>query len=169
MHGHALGGGLEVALAADLRVVGATALLGLPETRLGVIPGAGGTWRLRELVGAGRALRWVLGGERRSGREAVGEGVGDLLVEEGEDGGGEGGGGEGMRVKVLEASVGLARRICEGAPVAVGAGLRAVKGAGEGEVGEAEAEMYEVVRRTRDRDEALVAFGEKRRAVFRGY
>lgn len=150
-----------------MRVMAETAVVGLPETRLGIIPGAGGTWRLRVLVGEARAVRWVCGGERRNGREAVGEGVGDLLVED--DGQGEGQ--AGMRERVLEASVGLARRICEGGPVAVGAGLRAVKGAGtrEGEGGEAEREMYEVVRRTRDRDEALVAFGEKRRALFRGH
>lgn len=84
---------------------------------------------------------------------------------------GGGGRGEGMRERCLEKSVGLAKQICEGGPVAVGAGLRAVKGAGMegmGE-GEAEGEMYEVVRRTRDRDEALVGFGEKRRVAFRGY
>ena len=146
-----------------MRVISATAVVGLPETRLGIIPGAGGTWRLRGLVGEAKAVRWVVGGERHGGKEAVREGVGDLLVED------EGQGGEGMRERVLEASVGLAKQICEGGPVAVGAGLRAVKGAGQGKEGEAEREMYEVVRRTRDRDEALVAFGEKRRAVFRGY
>ena len=90
-------------------------------------------------------------------------------------GGGDGGDGEGgwrggkewrreVRGKVFEGAVGMAREICEGGPGAVGAAMRAVR---EG-TGEAEGSEYEGVLGMGDRDEALRAFGEKRKAVFRG-
>ena len=161
----ALGGGLELALATTFRVIASDAVIGLPETRLGIIPGAGGCWRLRELVGESRALEWVLTGKRVSGAEAGRWGVGTRVVEggDGKDGGADGGKGRVTRERVLEGAVGLAREVCEGGPVGTGAAIRAVRG-GEG----VEGGLYEVVRRTEDRDEALVAFREKRRCVFRG-
>ena len=63
LQGHALGGGLELALACDLRVADETALVGLPETKLGLIPGAGGTQRVTRIAGRGVALRLILRGE----------------------------------------------------------------------------------------------------------
>jgi enoyl-CoA hydratase len=68
--GPALGGGLELALACDLRIATYTAKLGLPETRIGMIPGAGGTQRLPRLCGPGVAARLILGAEVIDGREA---------------------------------------------------------------------------------------------------
>jgi enoyl-CoA hydratase/carnithine racemase len=68
--GPALGGGLELALACDLRIAAPTAKLGLPEARVGMIPGAGGTQRLARLCGPGVASRLILGGEVIDGREA---------------------------------------------------------------------------------------------------
>ncbi len=106
-----------------------------------------------------------LTGRRVGGREAGRWGVGERVVDVG-DGGWEGGKewkGE-VRMKVLEAAVGMAREICEGAPGATGAVMRAV---GEG-TGEAEGREYEGVVGTWDRDEGLRAFGERRRAGFRG-
>jgi len=78
--GYALGGGVELALACSLRFATATAKLGLPEVKLGLIPGAGGTQRLPRLVGRGRALELTLSGRSVSGAEAHGMGLVDRVV-----------------------------------------------------------------------------------------
>ena len=70
IEGHALGGGLELALACDLRIAAHHARLGLPEARVGLLPGAGGTQRLTSLCGAGVAARLILSGDQIDGREA---------------------------------------------------------------------------------------------------
>jgi len=165
----ALGGGLELALCTHMRVFASTAQVGLPETRLGIIPGAGGTYRLPALIGLGRARDLILTGRRVSAAEAYFLGIADRLVEvvpeEGKDG--EDGKGELMkRAKedVLKEAVRLAREICEGGPVAVRSALQAVGYARE----EVENQMYERVVGTEDRNEALAAFREKRRPVFTG-
>jgi enoyl-CoA hydratase/carnithine racemase len=73
--GAALGGGFELALACDLRIVAAEARIGLPEAGLGLLPGAGGTQRLTRLVGRGLAHRLILGAETPTGAEALGLGL----------------------------------------------------------------------------------------------
>ncbi|WP_182007206.1 enoyl-CoA hydratase/isomerase family protein [Priestia aryabhattai] len=70
INGHALGGGFELALACDLRVVANHAKMGLPELNLAIIPGAGGTQRLMRIVGKGRALEMILTGKIIDGQEA---------------------------------------------------------------------------------------------------
>jgi enoyl-CoA hydratase/carnithine racemase len=75
IEGPALGGGLELALACDLRVASRKAKLGLPEARIGMIPGAGGTQRLTRLCGPGVSSRLILGGEMIDGTEAARLGV----------------------------------------------------------------------------------------------
>jgi enoyl-CoA hydratase/carnithine racemase len=70
IEGHALGGGLELALACDLRIAAHHARLGLPEAKVGLLPGAGGTQRLTSLCGAGVAARLILSGDQIDGREA---------------------------------------------------------------------------------------------------
>ncbi len=151
VHGVALGGGLELALGATFRVMAADAAVGLPETRLAIIPGAGGTYRLRECVGSARALDLILTGRRVDGVEAARIGLCERLV-------------QGGREEVLAEALALAESICEGGPLAIDAALEAVR-AGRAEV---ENEMYERVVRTEDRDRALLAFAEKRRPVFTG-
>ena len=69
--GAAMGGGLELALACDLRVAALEAKLGLPETQLGLLPAAGGTQRLTRLCGRGTAMRLILGAEAIDGAEAL--------------------------------------------------------------------------------------------------
>jgi enoyl-CoA hydratase len=79
--GYALGGGLELALACDLRVASKTAKVGLPETTLGIFPAAGGTWRLPRLVGLGRAKDLVFTGRILDADEAFALGLFERLVD----------------------------------------------------------------------------------------
>src|ERR1700730_16838854 len=81
LHGTALGGGFEVALACHYRVATAGARLGLPEIKLGIIPGAGGTLRLPRLIGVDKALRLILSGDPISAGEALRDGVVDEIIE----------------------------------------------------------------------------------------
>ena len=159
----ALGGGLELGLCATLRVFGSTAMVGLPETRLAIIPGAGGTHRLPALIGVNRARDMIITGRRVRGPEAYFLGLCDRLVEvtpeeEQQEGA--------AKKKVLEASLQLARDICEGGPIAINQAMRAVDGWQRGQASENEA--YDVVLKTEDRLEALKAFGEKRKPAFKG-
>lgn len=160
---NAFGGGLELALCTHFRVLGSTATVALPETRLAIIPGAGGTYRLPQLIGPTRARDLILSGRRINGPEAYFIGLCDRLVEiteEEKDAPGV------ARGKVLEQAVSFARDICEGGPVAIRAAMQAVDG---WEVGEkSENAAYELVLPTQDRVEALKAFGEKRKPVFKG-
>ncbi|KAF2813662.1 mitochondrial methylglutaconyl-CoA hydratase-like protein, partial [Mytilinidion resinicola] len=160
----AFGGGLELALTTHLRIFGSTTIVALPETRLGIIPGAGGTYRLPAVIGLSRARDMILTGRRVAASEAYFLGLCDRLVEVQAEEAGEAGV---ARKRVLEEAVKLAREICEGGPIAINAALRAVEGCAGGEA--AENEMYEVVVKTKDRDEALVAFREKRKPMFKGH
>lgn len=165
----ALGGGLELALSTHFRVLTSNATVGLPETRLGIIPGAGGTHRLPALIGLPRARDLILTGRRVSAPEAYFLGIADRLVEvtpEGDKGQelvGEEVLAKARRIALAEA-VRLAQEICEGGPVAVRAALQAVAYARE----DMENEMYQRVVNTEDRNEALKAFQEKRKPVFKG-
>jgi enoyl-CoA hydratase/carnithine racemase len=82
IHGYCLGGGLELALACDIRIAQTDSLLGLPEVRLGLLPGGGGTQRLPRLVGAGRAAWLLMSGERISARQAEAWGLVELVVDD---------------------------------------------------------------------------------------
>ena len=127
INGFALGGGLELAMAADIRVAARSARLGQPEITLGNIPGWGGTQRLPRLVGRGRALELILTGELvDAGR---GEAIG--LVNRVDD-------------DAVESAVALAEAIASRSPVAVAGAKRAVhagleQGLAAGEVIEADA------------------------------
>ncbi|PLN78942.1 putative methylglutaconyl-CoA hydratase mitochondrial precursor [Aspergillus taichungensis] len=161
--GTALGGGLELALCTHLRVFGSSSVVGLPETRLAIIPGAGGTYRLPGVIGVTRARDMILTGRRVTGPESYFIGLCDRLVEvlpeeEKKEGA--------ARQKVLHEAVNLALGICEGGPIAIKQALRAVEDFEKGEA--AENEAYEGVMETADRWEALRAFAEKRKPAFRG-
>jgi enoyl-CoA hydratase len=109
--GYALGGGFELALAADFRIVADDALLGFPEITLGVIPGAGGTQRLSRLVGTAVAKRMIFLGKPIRGPQAVEWGLAEESVPAGE---------------VLDRSMALARRLAEGATVALATAKRCI-------------------------------------------
>lgn len=147
INGIALGGGLELALATDFRVLGQNAKVGLSETRLAIIPGAGGTYRLPRLIGQSRALDMVLTGRRVGSEEAVSLGVASRAVLDADEG-----------------ALSLAREITAGGPLALIAGKKAVRGASPAW----EAAMYERVVNSDDKFEALNAFAEKRKPVFKG-
>ena len=85
INGHALGGGWELALACDLRVAVPKALVGFPEVGLGIIPGAGGTLRLFQHVGVGRAMEWILASRLLDAREAASYGLINRVIDEGGD------------------------------------------------------------------------------------
>ena len=132
----ALGGGLELALSTHFRVLSSNAVVGLPETRLGIIPGAGGTFRLPALIGVARARDLIVTGRRVSAAEAYFLGIADRLVEvapeteeqarewEGLD---EAARGRAMlalaRRTVLSEAVRMAGEVCEGGPVAARAAM----------------------------------------------
>jgi methylglutaconyl-CoA hydratase len=177
----AFGGGLELGLCTNFRVLASTATVALPETRLAIIPGAGesshhvtsnpfhqlttpgGTYRLPALIGPSRARDMILTGRRVSGPEAYFMGLADRLVEVSEEEAQEPGV---VRNKVLGQAVAMANDICEGGPIAIRAALQAVNGWEKGESSENMA--YELVLPTADRTEALTAFGEKRKPMFKG-
>jgi enoyl-CoA hydratase/carnithine racemase len=156
VHGFALGGGAELALACDLRVAGTDAVFGFPEVRIGVFPGAGGVRRLPPLVGVGAARDLLYTGRRIHAEEAARIGLVDRVV------------GPEM---VVEASLVLARQIAENAPLAVRAVKRAlhvVEEAGQGATREWVNELRRSLDRTADCEEGLAAFAEKRTPRFTG-
>ncbi|CRJ80740.1 hypothetical protein BN1708_000360 [Verticillium longisporum] len=159
----ALGGGLELALSTSMRVLSSNAIVGLPETRLAILPGAGGTHRLPALIGLSRARDLILTGRRVSAPEDK-DVPGHREGEKPADGAKQKLMLETARRGVLSEAVRVATEICEGGPIAVRAALQAVGWARE----EVENKMYERVVATDDRNEALKAFQEKRKPVFQG-
>jgi methylglutaconyl-CoA hydratase len=162
----AVGGGLELALACTLRVFASSAVVGFPENRLGVIPGAGGTYRLRNLIGESRAMYMILTGCRVSAPRAWRLGMCERLVDVDhlptDDG--KNGGNRRRREIALEEAMETAVEICKSAPLSTLAAMKAIRGGNE----QAENEAYESVMDTEDRVEALHAWKVKEMPVFQG-
>ncbi|MGA7120730.1 MAG: enoyl-CoA hydratase-related protein [Polyangiaceae bacterium] len=157
INGAALGGGLELALTCDLRVAAAHARLGLPETSLGVIPGAGGTQRLPRIVGEGRAKEMILLARQLTAEEALAWGLVHRVTPAG--------------TSVVDDALDWIRPIADGAPIAQAAALAAIDRAFDVNIDvglELEKGSYEKTLVSEDRREALAAFAEKRAARFRG-
>ncbi len=156
INGVAFGGGTELALACDLRVCAAHAEMGLTETSLAIIPGAGGTQRLPRLVGRSRAKDLILTARRIDANEAERFGLANRVAPAG---------------KLRETALELARTIAANGRVAVRAAKSAIDEGGDHPLArglEIEARCYERVLPTRDRLEALAAFAEKRKPRYRG-
>ena len=155
VNGSALGGGLEVALACDLRFAAEDAQLGLPEIGLGIIPGAGGTQRLPRLIGLARARELVLTGRRVDASEALAIGLVDRVV---------------SAATVYGSALAEARRYAAGPGLAYAAAKRALAAAGgDLETGlRAERDAFVPLFATRDRAEGMRAFLEKREPRFEG-
>jgi len=156
--GPALGGGLEMALACDFRVASSTVTkIGLPETQLGIIPGAGGTQRLTRLLGLAKAKDMILTGRILNAQEAKAWGLVDYVSD--------------PEHSSVSPALDLAQRILRSAPLALGAAKRAINGAVDLplELGlNLESECYRPLLDTNDRLEALAAFKEKRLPEFKG-
>jgi methylglutaconyl-CoA hydratase len=157
INGAALGGGLELALLCDLRVAAANASFALPETSLGIIPAAGGTQYLPRVVGAAKARELILLGTRIDATEALRIGLVHRVAAASE--------------AVLADTLRWLEPITRGAPLAQRAALRALRAADRLDLDaglEFELGCYEACLTSEDRLEALAAFAEKRRPVFKG-
>jgi len=156
IEGAALGGGLEMALACDLRIAGAAAKVGLPETGLAIIPGAGGTQRLPRLIGPAKAKELIFTGQVLNAQQACDAGIVGEVVEAG---------------NAVDRALEIAAVISSKGPVAVQMAKLAInKGL---EVDKAsglsfEETCYAQVIPTEDRLEGLRAFAEKRPPVYTG-
>jgi len=156
IRGFALGGGLELALACDIRIAAEDAHLGLTEINLAIIPGGGGTQRLPRLVGRGKALEMILTGMRVPAAEALRIGLVERVVPVAE---------------LMSAAQALARQIADKAPIA----LRYAKEAVVGGLGlpladgiRLENDLSTLLRTTEDRVEGAKAFVEKRKPKWTG-
>ncbi len=156
VNGYALGGGCELALACTLRIASESARFGLPEVKLGIIPGYGGTQRLARLVGKGRALELILTGEPVNAREAYRIGLVNQVV---------------PAEELVAAAEALARRILAHAPLALRLAMEAVNHGLEMTQKEGqflEAALFALCCTTADMKEGTRAFLEKRPAHFTG-
>ncbi|MGW7421424.1 enoyl-CoA hydratase/isomerase family protein [Streptomyces sp. NPDC054813] len=156
VHGYALGGGFELALSCDVIVADGTAVVGLPEVSVGVIPGGGGTQLLPRRVGAARAAELIFSARRVEAPEAHELGLVDQLVETGQD---------------RDAALALAARMAANSPVGLRAAKRALR-LGHGldlRTGlEVEDAAWRSVAFSGDRAEGVAAFNEKRKPQWPG-
>lgn len=155
INGFALGGGLELAMACQLRIAADSAKLGLPEVTLGLIPGYGGTQRLTQLVGRGRALDLILTADMISADIALQFGLVNQVV---------------SAADLLNSAEEKMQKILSRAPIAVGAAIQAVNAALKDGINGFEVEIDQFARcfDTEDFKEGVAAFLEKRKADFKG-
>ncbi len=156
VNGVALGGGTELALASDIRIASETATMGLTETRLAIIPGAGGTQRLPRLVGVGKAKELIFTGRRVKAAEALEIGLVNLVCPA-----------EGL----IDACYKMAESILETGPIAIEQAKYAINAGFETDIHTGlgiESNAYWLTIPTEDRMEGLTAFREKRKPVYKG-
>jgi len=156
VNGYALGGGLEIALACNIRVCSEKAQFGAPEVKLGIIPGDGGTQRLPRLVGLGRAMEMILTGDFIDAQEAYRIGLVNEVVPA-----------EDLMGRAME----LAKKIASRPPLAVRYAKEAVNRSQEGDTASGfalESYLHALTCTTEDKREGVAAFLEKRKGKFKG-
>ncbi|KEZ47106.1 enoyl-CoA hydratase-related protein [Metabacillus indicus] len=154
INGYAFGGGMELALSCDFRIIADGTSVGLTETGLGIIPGAGGTQRLPRIIGEAKALELILTARKMTSEQAAAYGLALKTAP-----------------NALEAAKELAEEILKNAPIALQQAKFAVKQGMNADLQTGlhiERKAYEVTIPTEDRLEALAAFSEKRKPVFKG-
>lgn len=160
IEGAALGGGLEMTLACDFRIASTTSKLGLPETKLAIIPGAGGTVRLPRIVGPSKAKELIYTGRILRSTDAEALGLVDYSVEQNENGD-----------AAYRRSLQLAEEILPQGPIALKMAKKCINKGIETDIYSAlsvEELCYAQVIPTNDRREGLQAFKEKRKPIYKG-
>lgn len=155
VNGFALGGGLELAMACHFRVAADNAKMGLPEVSLGVIPGYGGTQRLPQLIGKGRAMEMIMTASMVSAEEAYRTGLVNHVVPQAE---------------LIDFTKGIAQRIMKNSPMAIGKAIKAINANFKDGINGYETEIRNFGKcfGTEDFKEGTTAFLEKRKATFKG-
>ena len=156
IHGFCLGGGLELAMACDLRVAAVDAQIGQPEIKLGLLPGGGGTQRLPRVVGPGRAALMNMGGDPISGQQAYDWGLVERVV---------------PREGLLEAALEIARTLAERSPHAIAVVKELARETRDLPIAEGlrrEAKAFARCLASEDGREGVAAFLEKRQPQWTG-
>lgn len=156
INGAAFGGGLEFALACDIRIMSQHAKAGLTETSLAIIPGAGGTQRLSRLIGIGQAKRLIFTASPVDAKEAAAIGLAELIAEP---------------EQLIDTALNIADKISKNGPIALQMAKKALDTGIELSLDEGlriEHECYKQTIHTKDRMEGLKAFKEKRKPVYKG-
>lgn len=156
INGFALGGGCELAMGCDIRLVADTAKFGQPEVNLGLVPGFGGTQRLARLVGRGRAMELILTGDMINAEEAYRIGLANRVV---------------PQTELLSSARSMAAKIISKSPIAVKLAKEALRNGLEMDLDRAnqyEGELLGLCFATSDQKEGMQAFLEKRPAKFTG-
>jgi enoyl-CoA hydratase len=156
LNGFTLGGGLELAMACDIRIAADTAKLGQPEMNLGLSPGYGGTQRLPRIVGKGMAKLLIFTGDMIDAEEAFRIGLVEKVV---------------PAAELMDVAKGLARKLAEKSPLIVGVAKESINLGMEVDLDRGlsmEALQFGVICMTEDCKEGCSAFLEKRKAVFKG-
>jgi enoyl-CoA hydratase/carnithine racemase len=156
VNGIALGGGTELALACDIRIASMNASMGLTETRLAIIPGAGGTQRLPRLIGRGKAKELIFTGRRVDAKEALDISLVNKVCE---------------KDVLLDECRKMAAMICETGPIAIEQAKYAINHGLETDLHTGlaiESNAYWITIPSKDRLEGLAAFKEKRKPVYTG-
>jgi len=153
INGFALGGGLELALASHIRIASQNAKMGLPEVSLGVIPGYGGTQRLAQIVGKGRAMEMILTAEMKDAQTALNYGLVTAIV---------------PQTELMATAEKKAQQLLKNSPAAMASAIKAVNASQYNEGFVTEIDLFGQAFTTTDFKEGTTAFVERRRPDFKG-